>query len=275
MALLQPVTLAQVQAQVSFTLLNNPDGTGAFGGTVAPDQSSRTMSLKCAFVDHEKLIKLLAGLPVLSGSGAGATVTRALPCVYPWNPNLYVTRIGLRAAGSDSSVTIDRPWSSVILTVEFSTLPYDPKDTNNPFMAVNIRGASSLITQPNVQYSFVGNGEKIDADLGFPVSELTFEIRKFSLPNIDAFLTVAMPLLNKVNSDTVTISTTTFAAGYMMFPTFDLSVEQNALGTPQYAVTIPLQYRSLKWNQGIRSDGTVDTITPAPFSTAALSGLLA
>ena len=270
---LQPTTLADIASQVSFTFLDNPDGTGAFGGSVAPDSSSRVFNLKCKFEDHEKLIKLLAGYPVTYGQGTGATVSRNLPCQYPWNPNLWCQRIGIKAAGLDGGVSLTRPYTSVILTCEFTTLPYDPKDTNTPFTSIQVKGSGSYITWPNAQYSF-SSGEKIDADVGVPISELTFEIAKFNIPDFDNFLATVLPLTNKVNSDTVTISKTTFAAGYLLFPTFDLTIQQSALGTPQYSAVIPLQWRSVKWNQGLRSDGTYDTITPAPFGTAALAGLV-
>lgn len=280
MPLLTPVKLTDVLLQVPFTLLNNPDGTGAYSGDVGPESSSRTLSIKCRFEDHEKLIRLLYGLPVQVGTGAGATVTRALPVVSPWNPNLYVVGISIRAAGSDNLTNFTRPWTSVVLTIKFGTLTFDPKNSDQPYLSINIRGGGSFITHPNTQYSF-STGEKIDADVGVWVAEKTYMIRRFQLPSFDAFESLAGPLVGKVNSDTVTIKTvpgstgTAITAGYLLFETYDLDLSLNVLGTPQFTATVPLRWRALPWNSGLDSTGTPQTITPAPYQTAALSGLLA
>lgn len=269
MPILTPVTLSDLTTP--FTLLNNPDSTGGFGGSVDTGGSTRSLNFLVKFDKLEAFLKEIAGLPVLFGSGTTGTIERALPLQYPWNPYLYAARMSLRGAGSDSEVSSDRPWTYAIVTVEFTTLDFDPKNSDQPYLSVRVHGSSSFITLPGVAFSFAGNGEKIEQDVGKLCGEKTIEVTKYAIPDLDQFQAVCDPILGKVNSATVTIGKTAYAAGYLLFSTYSADSEQNVLGTPKYRASLMYSYRAIKWNQAMRSDGTYDDLSPAPYTTGDIS----
>jgi len=265
--------LADIVTQHPIQLLNNPDGTGACGGEWKMGGRTTFINFKVAWEDLESFMQQVAGVPVIYGSGSGATITQQVPLIYPWNPKLYAQGMSFSAATSDTLVTLARPFASAVVRVEFGTFPYQLGDGSKPWVSIRASGSSDMITLPGIPFSF-STGEKIEQDIGRIVGMVAFEITRYQVPDFDQWVAVATPLLGCVNSAPFTVSKTTFAAGSMLFPTFGLDSQTSFLGTPQNQVSIPVIYRALNWNYGMRSDGVYDAITPSPYPVADLSPLV-
>jgi hypothetical protein len=264
-----PVKISDLRT--SYRLLNNAEGNGGMSFSVTPDGSTRSLSFIVAFADLEAFLVELAGEPVLIGSG----IVRTLPLQYPYNENLYFLRASGRAVGSDAAVSIDRPWAYVIVQAEFSTLTFDPRNSDQPYLARRVSGAAEMITVPGHTYEFTTSGEKIDQDIAKHCGAKTVELTRFELPDWNAFEVLADSLAGKVNSVTMTIKGKSYAPGYILFGTYSLDEQQSVLGTPKCQGSLAFSYRSVPWNSGITSAGVVDTITPPIYETADLNVLLA
>jgi hypothetical protein len=258
---------------VPFTLLNNPDGTGAAGGEWHVGGRTEYMSFFVKYEDLEEFCSQVAGVPTSFGTGTGAIITQQVPLQHPRVKRLYACQIEHKEATSDEFVTTSRPFAACQVTVTFKAFEYDPGNGDTPWIKIQAQGSSDMITLPGVPFAF-STGEKIEQDIGRIVGQVAFQLTRFQIPDFDQWCSVAIPLMGYVNSSALTISKTTFAAGLVLFPTFDLSSQTNFLGSPQTQVTFPIVYRTLNWNYGMRSDGVYDAITPSPYPTADLSALL-
>lgn len=257
-----------------FKLLNRADGNGPYTFSARPGQREDRIRIAVAWEHVETALEQIQGKRETTGAGSGATTTAQIPIRHPWNSKLYAIAVDGEAVGADREVTVDRPWPTVILTITFGYLGFDPQAGEQPYIQVRRRASSSFVTLPGSAFTFVGNGERLDQDVGRLVGQLAYEITKFQVPDIDQFMDVAEPLMGCVNSDSVRLGKRTIAAGHLLFPTMDSDTGITVGGVRSDQLTFPLVYRTVKWNQAMRSDGTIDTLSPTPYPTAALSALL-
>jgi hypothetical protein len=268
--------LSQITSQYPILFLNNPDGTGAATGEWTIGRRTATLSFLCYWSDLEGFLQQIAGYPIEYGVGHGASIVQQVPLIYPFNSKLYAQRISHRAATCSNiltPITLANPYSKAMVTVEFGTFPFQISDGSTPWLNIQSKGSTEFVTIPGVPFTF-SDGSKPEKDLGKIMGMQTFTIQRFQIPSFDQWLQSSYSLMGQVNSDTVTISQTPIAPGYLFFPTQDISSQTNVLGSPQSTATIQLVYRSKPWNQAMRADGTWDTLTPNVYDTTALSGLL-
>ena len=270
--------LSAISVPKGWRLLNNPNGTGAASGEWTMGGGTRSLRFCVAFSDVESFCQQVAGVPTIYGAGGGASIVNQSPLVYPFNPKLYAQRITMAAASTNpldpSGINLVNPFTWAVVTVEFATFPYQPGDGSTPWLKVDVKGSTEFLTLPGVAFSFAGTGEKVEQDVGRIIGLQTYQITRYQIPSIDQWLAVANSCLGCTNSDTVTLGKTTVAPGYLLFPTQDVTAQTNALGNPMCEGSLSLVYRTVQWNQAMRSDGVFDTLTPAPYPTAALSALL-
>lgn len=264
-------TFADLPASV--LLLNNPQGNGGHFG--AWDQNGRkaTCNFKVPIEDLETTLNTINGSPQVFGSGSTATYSRSAGLQYRFYPSLYASRLSYRFEGLDSLVTVTRPNTSAIVTVEFEPLLFDP-GSNQPYVTVRVRGSVNVVTIPNFYFTFVGNSEKVEQDFGVKVGQVDLQVTMHRVPDLDAQIAKILPLMGKVNSIDTTLGKTTYLAGYLLFPTFDADEVFGTLGGQEGQFSFNVVYRSQPWNKAMRSDGTWDTLSPAPYSTADLNGLV-
>jgi hypothetical protein len=268
--------LSQISVPNGWKILNNPDGTGACSGVWTQGSTSRTLRFLVYFSDVESFCAQVAGVPQQFGTGPLSLVTQQSPLVYPWNSKLYAQGIAFDAATVDQHLTTindANPFTKAVVTVTFASFPYNVGDGSSPWLQVNVKGSTEFLTIPGMAYAF-SSGEKIEQDIGRLIGLQTYSITRYQIPSLDAWLALANPLLGYVNSDVVLVGATPHAPGTILFPTQDCSSQATITGSPQSEATFQLSYRSIGWNSGVRSDGMVDTITPTPYPTTALSGLL-
>ena len=262
------------QITVPWKLLNNPDGTGAASGEWRMGGRTAALNFEVAWSALESFCQQIAGVPTAYGVGLGAKVVQQVPLVYPFNPKLYAQRIAYRAAAMDPGVTVARPFGTAMVTVEFGSFPFDPGTGSTPWLDIKVKGSINFVTLPGVAFSFSGNGERIEQDVGRIVGQLAFSVTRLQIPDFDLWMATIVPLGGCVNSVPLTISRTALAAGTVLFPTLDLDESTTVLGSPQSQSTIELLWRSVPGNQAMRADGTIDSLVPAPYPTADLSPLL-
>lgn len=257
----------------SVVLLNNPSGNGGHFGAWDTNGRKATCNFKVPLEDLEATLQVISGAPQVFGSGSTATYTRSLGLQYRYFTPLYASRLSYRFEGLDELVTVNRPNTSVIITTEFEPPTFDP-GSSQPFITVQTRGSVEFWTLPNFAFSFTGNSEKVDQDVGIQVGKLEIQITLHQVPDIDAQIAKLLPLMGKVNSTATTIGKTSYTAGFLMFPTFDAQLVFGSLGDRQAEFSFSVLYRTVEWNKQMRSDGTFDTLSPAPYSTADLNGLV-
>lgn len=263
------------ELSVPFKLLNRATGNGPYTGRIDSGDRRDRLRIAVAWEDFETTLKEIIGRREVTGSGSGAQFSALVPIGHPWVKGLYATSIDYEAVGADDQVSLRRPWPRMILTIEFGPLGFDPDASDQPYVRMRPKGTSSFMTLPGSAFTFAGNGERLDQDVGRLVGQVAYEIERIQVPSLDQWIAVAEPLLGRVNSDTVRIRGRTFSAGYLLFPTFDAEFQLFVLGAENFSVSFPLIYRTVPWNQAMRSDGTYDTLSPTPYPTAALSPLLA
>lgn len=258
---------------VSYTWLNHPSQNGAFRGRVNDNGREDSATFLVDFADLDDFIEQVKGVSVTYGSGSSATISRRIPLQCPWNDNLYAIALDYQSVGSDESVGSSRPWGSIAVTVTFGALKWFPTDPSQPYIVKRYRGAGRIITIPGTAYTFSG-GERREQDVGKKIGGHIIEITRLQIPSLDAFLAVAEPKEGCINSDVVTIGSTSYAAGYLLFETFSAEDQNNGLGARQSQATIVFHYSSLPWNSDITSAGAVEALTPAIYTTTTLAPLL-
>jgi hypothetical protein len=267
--------LSQIQSQYPILLLNNPDGTGASSGEWTIGKRTATLNFLCYFSDLESFLQQIAGYPVEYGVGAGASITQQIPLIYPWNNKMYAQRVTHRAATVDAKLTtigIATPFTKAMVTVEFGSFPFAVGDGSTPWIQIEAKGSTEFATLPGVAFAF-GTGEKLEQDVGVIIGRQDFNVTRYQIPSFDQWLAASNYMMGFVNSDTVTISATTFAPGYLLFPTQSISQQTNVLGAPMAQASVTLAYRTKPWNYAMRSDGVWAVLIPTPYPTCPLSPL--
>ena len=250
---------------VPYKLLNKATDNGKYTFSITNDGRTEQLVFLVAFENRGAFIDFVAGY----STSAGGVVTRNQPLQDPFTTYLYAVQIDGEGIGADNLVGLNRPWSHIKFTITFGTLVWDPNGAT-PYYSVRYRASTSTITVPGAKLAF-SNGEYIDHDYGVLVGQFAIEITKYQVPAIGDFVNTYAPLSGQVNSDTVTIQGYNYSPGHLMLPTVDAESQVNSLGAPQNQATVALIYRSIPWNSGIRSDGMVDSITPAPYQVTAFS----
>ena len=110
--------------------------------------------------------------------------------------------------------------------------------------------------------------------MGKKIGGHIIEITRLQIPSLDAFLAVAEPKEGCINSDVVTIGSTSYAAGYSCLKPSRPRTRTTGLGARQSQATIVFHYSSLPWNSDITSAGAVEALTPAIYTTTTLAPLL-
>ena len=281
MATIAPTTIDTLIARFpapTFQLLTDADGPGQHSGQWDYGGERReTLTFKADFDLHESLLALIAGTPQSYGTGSGTKITRSVPMVYPYNPRLYAIGASWRGSNANADPTKricsrTRPYASRIYTVTFGTLPFIPEVSDQPFQSYEASGGFEVRTIPGMNLTF-SNTEKIDQDMGRIVGTEQIRITLFQIPDIDAFKAVADPLKGTINASALLIRKTLHAAGTVLFVSYDSREVKLVSGQINHEVTLNFLECNVPWNSAIRSDGVVDTYTPATYPTADLSPL--
>jgi hypothetical protein len=207
---------------------------------------------------------------------SGGVSVQSIPCQSPFIgqfPNTYCTQITAQTDGQDANVSATRLSTDILLEVTFSTLTWVPS-TSSPFLEVSYAGSADYDTVPDSAMSFVSSGEKIDHDAGVMVGQVAIDITFYAIANVVSWIGTVNALKSKVNSASITIDGVSYAAGYLFFPTYDLQKSVDSNGNITGTATVHFIQRDIPWNMGITSAGVVDAITPAPYQTADLNGVL-
>lgn len=266
-----PMTLNDIT--VPFEIMADPR-SGTFRGKMDSSGREDTLTFQVAFSDLNTFLKDIKGKPTGYGDGESATITRTEPLKYPYSDGMYAISATYRAVGSDDNVSRSRPWADCFVDVTFGALQWFPNDPSQPFVSARIRGATRIMTQPGVKYTFAGTGERREQDIGFRVAGHTVEAQVHDIPNLSAFTAKAIPLEGSVNNAALTVDGITYQAGYLLFETFAAQWVANGLGARKAEASIVLQYSSLPWNYDIRvADNVVDALVPAIYPAADLSVL--
>ena len=217
-----------------------------------------------------------------SSTVSGVTsVTRTYPMLTPFAtqfPNQYAVSLAGKGSGIDNNVSDTRLYSDLIVAVTFQTLTYGVEESQ-PFIEINYAESADYITVPDANLSFEGNGEIIEHDAGVLVGQVAIQITFHQLPDLGSFLSGLYPYKGKVNSVAVVLDGFSYDAGTLLFPTFGGTKSVSTQGVITADATVQFLQRDLPWNQGIRSDGTADTIiitgtTTSPYATADLNEVL-
>ena len=218
---------------------------------------------------------VLAGSQVVMGA-----LTRTLPMQSPLVsifPTTYAMNITGAGDGSDANVSSTRLYADCILAVEFQTLVWTPEGSQ-PFIEISASGSADYDTIPNAKLVFAGNGEAIEHDAGVLVGQVTWNITAYQVPDTAAWLAVVSPMKGKINSDVITLFGTAYDVGTLLIPTFEMKLGVDSSGVVNATTTVPIIQRDIPWNQGFRSDGTLDTIVVSgtsvyPYESAAFTPL--
>ena len=261
-------------------LLNNPEAGGEFAGTL--DENGALTHSTTWLVDVRDLLPFLNfvwGWSTLTSTANGqtqTTTTRGPRLASPFLPGLVATSATFGGKPASVRISDATPWGWAVVTVNFGWLPFGT-DGSQPYLSVRWRGSSNLITVPNTNSKFAGNNEIIDFDSGLMIGSVGVEVTLHQLINWGPSLATVMGLMGQVNSAAVTLDGFQFAAGQLLLPTFDADKSIATAGSPQQTLTVPLMYRGIPWNSGVRSDGTVDAIVMAngkpPYGSADFSAL--
>ena len=261
-------TLAQVLAAFpNAQLLTNAEGPGGKRGHGDPSGRTETLVFKVDWTDYENFLGYILGGPQSFGTGSAAKIVRQIPMVYPYNPRLYAVAFDSAASNANKTPSLrtmgqSTPYASQVVTITFGTLPFIPDATGQPYIGVRTRGGFEVRTIPGLGLAF-SSGEKIDQDFGRLVGTKTIEVVRYQIPDLDAWIAVADPLMGYVNSAGLAIRSTTYAAGTVLFVSYDSDEQKTSLGIVQQQITLQFLYNSIPWNSAIRSDGVIDTYTPA------------
>lgn len=264
---------ASVPARRKPTLLT---GQGSiFRGTLDENGLVHECSWKVGIEDLPAFLNYAWGWTTTTTTTNGTTTTtstRGPRLGSPYFPGTVATGVSFEGVGADGPINPARPFSHARVAVRFGWLPFGT-DGSQPYVDVRWRGKSTLATIPNARTQF-SNGEMLDFDSGVWLGSVSVEVTLHQLVNWQTSLAILMGLMGKVSSDAVTLDGFACSAGTLMMPTFDAAKSVASMGSPQQTLTIPLEYRSLPWNQAIRSDGVADTVSPAPYVTGAFTPLL-
>jgi hypothetical protein len=227
---------------------------------------------KCLWEEYPAFLEAVIG-PLEQIGG----VTRRVPLRNPFFPSLYCVAIsGVKGFGADSAISASRPFTWVDLTLEFEQPSWDPS-SDSPFVTLTHQGSSRSVTVPGQQYAFSAgtySGQKIQQDIGVAIGGVAIGVTLHQLPDLNAFLSVAMPLVGKVNSAALTVAGITYAAGTVYFETFQTQSSKTALGTAQHEASISLIWSAMDWNKFLDPGGTATAVTPAPFGTSDLNSMI-
>lgn len=277
-----PTTLNDLLAAFphpTFQVLMDADGPGASGGSWSyQGERTETLQMKADWSLHEQLLAKIAGEPQSFGTGSGTKITRVVPMQYPWNPRLYATQCTWRnsnanADASKRQCSNTQPFASRIYTVTFGTLPFIPEASDQPFQSLECQSGFEVRTIPGMGLTF-SNTEKIDQDMGRIVGNEQIRITLFQLPSLDAFIGVSRALKGCINNAALQIRKTLYPAYTLLFLGYDSREVKLATGGLNYEVSLNFLECNVPFNSAIRSDGVVDTYTPATYPTADLSPLL-
>lgn len=267
-----PTTLNDLT--VAYKLLSNPDANGSYEGQISNGNREDTLSFLINFADREQFIGEIIGKREQYGDSSTGQILAFEPLQHPWNTSLYADSAAWRAVGMDGTASLSAPWTKLVVDITFRALNWSHDDPSQPYLAYRIRGSASAITIPGWQNSFTPSGEKIEADVTRIVGQKAIEITRYNIPDLSRFESVADPLINYVNSATMTIKGRSYAAGTIQFVTYSADEENQGLGQTKATATLQFLYRALEWNKGITSTGLVQAYTYAPYSTGNLSVLL-
>ncbi len=156
------------------------------------------------------------------------------------------------------------------MTVEFATFPYQQGDGSTPWLKVDVKGSTEFLTLPGVAFAFA-SGEKIEQDVGRIIGLQTYQITRYRIPSIDQWLAVAIPASAASTRTPSSSARRPCSRGICSSPPRTSRARPTALGGPMCEGSINLVYRSVKWNQGMRSDGNFDDITRRPTRPATLA----
>jgi len=266
-----PTTLNDIT--VSYAILSDPR-QGTFRGKF--DQSGRedTLTFQIDFDDLDTFLEQIGGKPTSYGSGSSGTITRTEPLRHPYTSKaLYAVSANYRAVGTPDAPSASSPWGAVNVDVTFSALNWFPGDPSQPYLIRRIRGASRFVTVPGTAYTFATTSNKKEQDVGIRVGAHVIEITRLDMPSLDNFLAVAEPLEGCVNSDTITLGTRTYSAGYLLFETFNADFTANGLGSNKAQASLMLHYSQCPWNSDYDYDGVIRALSPNIYTPAALSPL--
>lgn len=257
----------------SYQLLSNAEGPGQYNGGFDASGRADVLTFRVPFEDAEAFYAACVGTDTTVVVG-GVSVTRKIPLQCAWGSKLYARRVSYRGVGSDAAVSEARPYSHVDISVEFGPLGYDPTGAA-PYLSIRYRGTSEQITVPGGGTYAFANGEKIDHDVGVWCGSVALEITRYQVPDLTAWLTLCASRKGKVNGDTVTLDGFTYPPKSLLYPTFDAAKTASTSGELQASATIVLLQRDILWTSGVRSDGVVDAITPAPYVTTTFMDMFA
>jgi hypothetical protein len=251
---------------VPYRLLNKSSDLGSYEGSGDLQSQTETLNFRVALADKNAFITWALGYSaVVSGA-----IVRTQPLQCPFAANLYCTRYRFRAIGADNRVSLARPWPDTIISLEFNSIAWNPNGPS-PYVSVRYRASTSTATIPGAKLHF-SNGEYIDHDYGILIGQFAIEITRHQVPDMGAFLSTYLPLSGQVNSDTITIRNYSYGPGYLLMPSLDGSESMDTQLNLTTDATISVIYRSIGWNNDVRSDGAVDSVVPPPYLTTAFSG---
>lgn len=249
-----------------YTLLAPPDGSG-FEGDYEQDLPRRhRLRFLFAWEDLEDALEVIAGKPE---TVSGAYV-RSVPLQSPFVASMYARSFTHRGIGVDTNISASRLYSNALVDVTFET-PRFALEGSNAYTSLRFVAATEKVTVPNTYYTISGETGAdaiVEQNIGLDVGTLGVEISRHWVADATETMATLLPLFGTVNSLDVSFGSLVFPAGTLFLPrgTTDLQVPLGGeIGT---TIAITLQYRSLPWNQVIRSGGVAGTLDPAPYATA-------
>lgn len=208
--------------------------------------------------------------------GGGVTSTRPVPLKHPFAASIYALEVQAQALTSSDIYDPANPYNDFfglwVATVHFGILPYS--FTDRPYVSVRRSGRAGIIAAPVGTMKFAANNEVIDIPPGIPVFQEDFVVTWHEVTDLDAALATIEPLAGMVNSTAIALRTRTYAPGTIHFPEFDAEDAISFGGSRKAQLSFPVRWRPRPtWLQGIRKDGTPDTITPQVLLTGNLNPL--
>lgn len=252
-----PVTIAQMGNQ-----------TGISEAYPAYRQPSATVVFTCAASDRFQLLQDLAGTVVASGNN----VIRTYPYQYPPSPNLICVAIqSIEFYGKPQLLPgLSLPWlarSRCKVTAQFGLPAWfqgnqDP--SGQPYTTTSFSITGEKLTLPETTYTFP-SGWPTNTPVGIDMPQANISLKRHQMPIVPVSL--AFPLIGKVNLSPVTLAGFSCAAGTVLFMGFNSTLTADVLGNVTYDVEYSLSYRPRPWNQFLSPDPTEGWAIPLDGSS--------
>jgi hypothetical protein len=231
-------------------------GNGGLSGT--SPYAEATVYYYIPWSQRWTFVQTIMGSPQASDFSTPTALVYRLPVPYPDSAALYASAFEIHPVPSPSGTNslpsaAETAYNYAIVAIKYSTPSY-PVSGSNPLLTIEGASGAQEITAPLLSYQF-SDGTKPEQPVGIPIPNQEIRITYHRVPYINTDIFTSYQ--GMVNSATFL----GLSAGYVFCNPITWSTSITVNQYSLFEVQFSFSWRALPWNQFIKPNGAVDTLT--------------